>query len=145
MKRPLAKGQVETLSSRMMPRLIVPTPDLRATDVLANERTLLAYVRTALALIGFGFVIARFGLFVNEIAAVTHIASSSPHFSTAFGVTMALAGIAIGLIGGWRYAVTDTDLRRGVVRPLSSAAAYVLSIAVAAIGLIVAALLIAYR
>jgi putative membrane protein len=120
-------------------------PDLHATDVLANERTLLAYVRTALALIGFGFVIARFGLFVSEIAAITHIASTSPHLSTGFGVTMALGGIVIGLVGGWRYAATDADLRRGVVRPLSAAVAYVISIAVAAIGLLVAALLIVYR
>jgi putative membrane protein len=122
----------------------VPVPDLRATDVLANERTLLAYVRTALALIAFGFVIARFGLFVSEIGLVTHVARSSPHLSTAFGVTMALAGIAIGLFGGWRYASTDTGLRRGAVRSLSGAAAYVLTIAIAAIGLIVAALLVAY-
>jgi putative membrane protein len=118
---------------------------MHTTDVLANERTLLAYVRTALALIGFGFVIARFGLFVTEFGTITHTAPSTPHFSTAFGVIMALAGIVIGLMGGWRYAVTDAQLRRGEVSPLSATAAYVLSIAVAAIGLLVAALLTVYR
>ncbi len=118
---------------------------MHTTDVLANERTLLAYVRTALALIGFGFVIARFGLFVTEIGSITHTAPTAPHFSTAFGVTMALAGIVIGLIGGWRYADTDAHLRRGEVSPLSVTTAYVVSIAVAAIGLLVAALLTVYR
>jgi putative membrane protein len=123
----------------------VPGPDLRATDVLANERTLLAYVRTALALIGFGFVIARFGLFVNEMAAVGQTQTNTPHFSATLGVVMAIGGVIIGLLGGWRYAATDADLRRGTVASLPAAIAYILTIVVAAIGLLVAAILLLYR
>jgi putative membrane protein len=117
-----------------------------ATDALANERTFLAYVRTALALIAFGFVIARFGLFVREIAAVTHAkATGAPHVSSAFGLFMALVGVAIGLLGGWRYSSTNRALERGEMRTLSSTGAYVVTIVIVAIGLVVADLLISYR
>ena len=119
--------------------------DLRATDVLANERTFLAYVRTSLAMIGFGFVIARFGLFVEEIAAVAHLQIRAPHLSTGFGIMMAMLGVGVASVGTWRYVATDAGLRSGDVRPLSSGAAYLFSIAIVAVGLLVTLLLIAYR
>ena len=59
-----------------------------ATDVLANERTFLAYVRTSLAFIAFGFVIARFSLFAREFAVLAHEQGVEPGFSTAFGTAM---------------------------------------------------------
>lgn len=111
---------------------------VRATDVLANERTYLAYVRTALAFIAFGFVIARFSLFAREFAALVHGESVSPGPSTAFGTAMALFGIFIALLGARRYALTDRGLREGRVVILSSLTGYVISLVVAVVGAIVA-------
>ena len=55
----------------------------RANDVLANERTYLAYIRTALAFIAFGFVVARFSLFAREFAALVALpGDAAPGLST---------------------------------------------------------------
>lgn len=118
---------------------------LRAADVLANERTYLAYIRTALAFIAFGFVIARFSLFTREFAALVHGSEVEHGLSTGFGTVMALIGIAVALLGAWRYAVTDRGLRRGYVASLSTTMGYAVAIVVAAVGAIVAFALTSYR
>ncbi|HUA09929.1 MAG TPA: DUF202 domain-containing protein [Candidatus Acidoferrales bacterium] len=113
--------------------------DVPPTEVLANERTYLAYVRTAIALIAFGFVIARFGLFEREIAVVAHI--TLPHagaVSSIFGPLMSIAGVIVALFGAYRYAVADRGLREGKTLALRPFVAYIAAIAVAAVGVIVA-------
>lgn len=118
--------------------------DVKATDVLANERTFLAYVRTALSFIAFGFVVARFGLFVEQLSEVTHTHSRSPHYSTGFGVSMAIVGVIVGVMGAWRYSMADLALQRGVVKSLPRAGGYAITILVAAIGVFVAVFLAAF-
>jgi putative membrane protein len=120
------------------------TTDVKATDVLANERTFLAYVRTALAFIAFGFVVARFGLFVEQLSSFTHVRVAGPHYSTGFGVVMDVVGVLIGALGAWRYAMADKALRSGIVKSLPRAGGYIISLLVAAIGLMVALYLAAY-
>lgn len=110
--------------------------EAKASDVLANERTFLAYVRTSLSFIAFGFVIARFGLFLERFALFAHV-PAGPHYSSTFGIVMAGLGMTIGIFGGWRYAETDKALRAGKVDGLTPALAYVITIAIAAIGLAV--------
>lgn len=119
--------------------------DVRAADVLANERTFLAYVRTALAFIAFGFVVARFSLFTREFAALVHGTAAEPSLSTSFGTVMALFGVILAWLGAWRYSVTDRGLREGRVVMLSSVAGYAVSLFVAAIGAVVAFALVLYR
>jgi putative membrane protein len=114
------------------------TAALHATDVLANERTYLAYVRTALAFIAFGFVIARFSLFAREFAALVHEKVEGPGLSAGFGTAMAVFGIFVALLGARRYATTDRGLREGRVVLLSSVTGYVVSLFVALVGAIVA-------
>jgi putative membrane protein len=116
-----------------------------STDVLANERTLLAYLRTALAFIGFGFVIARFSLFLREAAIVAHMTIPSAGLSSTFGAWMAIAGVGCGLFGGYRYVVSARALRAGSSAALSDGAAIVGAAVVAVIGLIVAFALPAVR
>jgi len=111
---------------------------VRATDVLANERTYLAYVRTALAFIGFGFVIARFSLFEREFEAIAHARVESGTISTTFGTAMAVFGVALGLFGAWRYAQTDRGLRESRIVGFSPVAGYLIATLVATIGLVVA-------
>ena len=111
---------------------------VRATDALANERTVLAYLRTALAFIGFGFVIARFALFLREAAIVAHISVPAPGASNDFGALMALAGVACAAFGAYRYVVSDRALRADTVSSLPGTAAMVAAGVVVVIGLIVA-------
>lgn len=118
---------------------------VRANDTLANERTYLAYIRTALAFIAFGFVIARFSLFAREFSAFVHAPAPEKGASVGFGTAMAVLGILIGILGGWRYAATDRGLRRGVVVALSSGGGYLIALFVTAIGAIVAFTLLSYH
>jgi inner membrane protein YidH len=119
--------------------------DVRANDTLANERTFLAYVRTALAFIAFGFVIARFALFAREFSALVHVNATPEGLSTAFGTGMAAFGVVVAVLGAWRYAATDRGLREGRVVRLSAAAGYLISLAIVAIGIVVAIALLSYR
>jgi putative membrane protein len=118
---------------------------LHATDVLANERTFLAYARTALAFVGFGFVIARFSLFTREFAVVTHTHSTSPSLSTTFGTVMALAGVACGIYGAYRYVAAARALRAGSVSPMPDASAILIAAIIGVIGLVVTWTLYVFR
>ncbi|MGA8532862.1 MAG: DUF202 domain-containing protein [Candidatus Tumulicola sp.] len=119
--------------------------DVRANDVLANERTYLAYIRTALAFIAFGFVIARFSLFTREFSEIAHVPASKNGISTAFGTGMALFGIVVAILGAWRYGATDRGLREGRVEGFSALIGYLLSLFVVAIGAAIAFELLSYR
>ena len=119
--------------------------NVRATDVLANERTFLAYIRTSLAFIAFGFVVARFGLFVEQLSDYTHVKARGPHYSTSFGIAMAVVGIVIGILGAQRYVSSDIGLRKNVVIALPHVTAYVVTLAIAVIGFLVALFLSNFR
>jgi putative membrane protein len=115
-------------------------PDPRV--VFAAERTLLAWQRSSLALMGFGFVIERFSLF---LAAVRHtLATPKPHiFSLLVGVALILLGAGIALASSVGYArfvktLPSQDVSAGYLIGLGS----VISLAIAAIGIILAVYLL---
>jgi putative membrane protein len=114
----------------------------RATDVLANERTFLAYLRTALSFIAFGFVIARFSLFTREIAGVAHVAVVSSGFSNAFGIAVSLFGTALAAFGSYRYVAADRAIFADRVAPLPVTPAIVIAGVVGAIGIAVTGVLV---
>ena len=60
----------------------------RLRNLLANDRTLLAYIRTALSFAGIGFAVAKFGL--NPKMA---------HVSGWLGTVMVLVGLMVIVIG----------------------------------------------
>lgn len=117
----------------------------RATDVLANERTFLAYLRTSLSFIAFGFVIARFALFTREIAELSHATIQSPGFSNAFGIAVAVFGTTIALFGGYRYVEADRAIRADGSARLPLFPALIITGIVTIIGVAVSAVLVLVR
>jgi len=121
--------------------------DLRnPTNVLANERTYLAYIRTAVAFIAFGFVIARFSLFTHEISIIAHLELlRSQAISAGLGTAMAIFGIIVGAFGAYRYTIADRRLREGSVSAMHPFVATVGAFVLAAAGLLVAITLTSAR
>jgi putative membrane protein len=98
-------------------------PQSRASDHLANERTLLAWIRTSVSIIVFGFVVSKFGITLRRVLAL----SSTPSASVGTGASeyLGIAFIAIGVLfalGAWiHYARTRAAIERGNFRPVSLA------------------------
>ncbi len=100
-----------------------PDPSRLDVDVrflLANERTLLAWVRTALTLLIAG-------------AGVEQFASDLPHQSWAAAVLIGL-GVASAVAGAGRHATADRAIRHGVL-PSPGYGHYLIAAAVALIGI----------
>ena len=60
----------------------------RMRDLLASNRTMLAWIRTSLSFAGLGFVVAKFGRTAGVI-----------HFALALGIFLALVGLLFTVIG----------------------------------------------
>ena len=75
-----------------------------ATDYLAAERTVLAWIRTGIALMGLGFVLARFGLFLQEFNHLQPYFQVRPYgISLWIGVALILMGVAVCLLSMLRH------------------------------------------
>ena len=122
-----------------------PPGNVRATDVLANERTFLAYIRTSLSFIALGFVVARFALFTREIASVLHLAEATHRVSTTFGTAIALFGALVAAYGGYRYVTTAHALANDGAVNVPLIPAVIEAAVVAIAGVAVAIGLIAFR
>jgi putative membrane protein len=98
-------------------KLDTPTEKRQAVelrDLLAAERTLLAWIRTGLALMGFGFVVARFGLFLQQLQVVDQgFSARSYGVSLWFGTTLVLLGVIVNLSSAWRHVRLVRQLDRG--------------------------------
>lgn len=82
-------------------------------DLLAAERTLLAWIRTGIALMGFGFVVARFGLFLRELAHVGGQVVAQRLDSAFIGTIVTGAGVAVNVWASLRHRVLVRRLREG--------------------------------
>ncbi len=113
----------------------------------AAERTMLAWVRTGVALMGFGFVVARFGLFLREMAIARGLSETSRvGVSVWAGTGLLLVGVAANIVAAVRFTRFARDFRLGrVIRPNRVGPELALSITLAALGVGLAAYLLAAR
>ena len=111
--------------------------------LFAAERTLLAWVRTAIALMGLGFVVAKFGLYLHLIAG--HEPSPRQEtFALATGVAMVLVGVGTCVIAAVQYRRILAELGPGEIpRGYATNLATVMAYALAALGVLVTAYLLA--
>lgn len=118
-------------------------------QILASERTLLAWTRTGLATMGLGFVLAQFSLFLqaNHSEVPTTTAPSTieldPRFSRFVGVVLITLGVFMHMGSGLRhYRFVRRIWRRKLPRLRAFSAAVVLSLILGVLGLAMAVYLL---
>ncbi len=109
-------------------------PDKIEAEILANERTFLAWVRTSIAVMTLGFVIARFGLWMREMSMGLNPAVHVRHtgISAVIGECMIAAGGVLTAFAAWRYHVVHRSIQRGEIEADPSMVAAVTAIILAA-------------
>jgi putative membrane protein len=122
-----------------------PAPDLR--EILAAERTFLAWIRTGLALMGFGFVVARFGIFLREVQ-VAGLVPTAPALGDSiwFGTALIALGVVVNLLSALHHIHLTRMLDRGEIVPSRpSTLAVSIALFLALVGLAMAIYLISIR
>ena len=120
-------------------------PDLR--EVLAAERTFLAWIRTGLALMGFGFVVARFGIFLREVQ-LAKLLPEAPTYDVSlwFGTGLITLGVIVHLLSAWKHIQLARQLDSGEpARSRPSTLAVLIALLLALFGLAMAIYLISIR
>jgi uncharacterized protein (DUF302 family)/uncharacterized membrane protein YidH (DUF202 family) len=115
-----------------------------ATDYLAAERTVLAWIRTGIALMGLGFVLARFGLFLQEF---NHLQPDFPAksygISLWIGIALILMGVGVCLLSTLRHLRMLKQLEAGESLYLRSPRLVIgVAVALVILGLVMAGYLI---
>jgi putative membrane protein len=85
-------------------------------DLLAAERTLLAWIRTGIALMGFGFIVARFGLFLRELARVADHTAPERFEGAALGTAVVAAGVLVNVWASLRHRQIIRSMREGTAK-----------------------------
>ena len=123
----------------------MPISDSDPRVFFAAERTLLAWLRTGLTIIAIGFVVARFGLFVQMVSlqAQPHAPRVTSSISAVLGVTFVVVGSLAILVAAIQHGRFVATLSQPDLPPAYSRnVAVTLSLAVAALGIALAAYLL---
>jgi putative membrane protein len=121
-------------SSKKMPALKFEN------ELLANERTFLAWLRTGIAVMSLGFVVARFGLWLRELALQInpHVVLRHTGLSLPLGEVMIGFGGLLTLIAAWRYHVVNRAIEHGEIKSDPHLVSLVtVVVVVSAVGLII--------
>jgi len=92
-------------------------PDKIESEILANERTFLAWVRTNIAVMSLGFVIARFSVWMGEFSGRMNPQIPVPHLgiSAPLGECMIGLGALLTIFAARRYHVVNRAIKRGEI------------------------------
>jgi len=105
-----------------MADLPAPSNAQIVTELLAAERTFLAWVRTSIAVASLGFVVAKFGIWLREFAAQLNpqIHMQSTALSLPIGIAMMVFGGALTLAAAWHFRIVSRAIERGEIRSSTS-------------------------
>ncbi len=118
------------------------TQPRRASDHLANERTLLAWVRTSVSIIVFGFVVSKFGITLRQILARSDGAvPKGTGTSVYLGVVFIAIGVVFALAAWMHFSRTRAAIEADDFHP-TSLAATLLTVAVTLLGVAMIAYLL---
>ena len=86
-----------------------------ASDHLANERTLLAWVRTAIGIMAFGFVVVKFSLFLRRLSMLMgkDIGDRSHGYSDIIRIIIVATGAITLLLALLRFQKIKGEIIRG--------------------------------
>jgi putative membrane protein len=89
-----------------------------ASDLLANERTFLAWVRTGIGIMAFGFVVVKFSLFIKQLAVIlgNKVEIQPKGYSSITGIVLVAFGILLILFSFLSYKRTEKQLNAGDYR-----------------------------
>lgn len=92
-----------------------PKKQGNTNELLANERTFLAWIRTSIGIMAFGFVVVKFSIFIKQIALLIdadHIGPTKGN-SGILGISLVAVGALIALLSYFNYRKTKIQLNTG--------------------------------
>ncbi|MBL8908014.1 MAG: DUF202 domain-containing protein [Rhizobiales bacterium] len=105
-----------------MPDTPAPSASQITTELLAAERTFLAWVRTSIAVASLGFVVAKFGIWLREFADQLNpqIHMHSTALSLPIGIGMMIFGGALTVLAAWHFSIVSRAIKKGEMRSSGS-------------------------
>jgi putative membrane protein len=91
-------------------------PESHARELLASERTFLAWIRTSIAVLSFGFAIIKFDVWTRLMLQGSGISTGSTHIASSIGAIMVVLGGSMSAVGAVHYRRTNKQILEGRVQ-----------------------------
>lgn len=111
-------------------------PESHARELLASERTFLAWIRTSIAVLSFGFAIIKFDVWTRQMLQGSGISPTPTQVASSVGALMVIFAGVMSAMGAVHYRRTNKQILEGKVQVSNwlvlsiSASVVVLAIAV---------------